>query len=695
MRTYSPLFLLATLGVLCHSAPALADVDTTQWKCKSCPYPKDMNATVDVGLAAVSDDSAKFGDYTGLHRKGAHLLLGGSASYRSESGYFAELSATDLGLASRGLAAHSGREGIYSVKIGYDELPRYFTENAATPFRGVGSGVLTLPAGYPAAGTSTMPLGSTQQSVDVGFKKKQFGVSAAVVAMDNWTYRASFKHDVRDGTRPMYGSFFSSATQLVAPVDQVTDQLEVSAAYATRSLQASLAYQISRFSNGTESLTWDNPYWPVVPGATRGQMALAPDNQLHQIVGSAGYQITPTVRASADFAYGRLTQNATYLAPTLNTALAGSVAALPAQSLDGRVDTFNGNVKLSAAPLDDLRLTATYARDVRDNRSEVQSYPLIDTDIFVHPESRSNTPFSLTQDRMKLNAEYRGVPLLKLSGGLEGDWRSRPYTEVVKTRESTAWARAGVQAHENAALSLRLSHSERTHSTYGTAIWFGSPENPLMRKYNLAARKRDMAGTRADLVLTDKINLGFSIDYANDAYSESAIGLQMARSVHLAADVSVAITEHTQVTFFGQTESMDSRQTGSTSGGTADWKALHHDRFNVLGASLKHTVIANVLDIGIDGALSRARSDISVLTGSGNPLYPTATTSAGSLKVHASYKLKDNLWLNGGLRHERYTAADWRVDGVVPGAVQNLLTLEQQTPDYKITLVSVSLRYRF
>ena len=104
--------------------------------------------------------------------------------------------------------------------------------------------------------------------------------------------------------------------------------------------------------------------------------ALAPDNQMHQIVGNAGLEITPTIRASGDVAFGRLTQNAPFLAATLNTSLAGSVPALPFASLDGKVDTFNSNLRVTATPWADLRVNAHYAHNARENKTGTAAYPL-------------------------------------------------------------------------------------------------------------------------------------------------------------------------------------------------------------------------------------------------------------------------------------------------------------------------------
>jgi len=279
MKIFSSLHLLAALGVLGAATAATAQVDTSQWKCTSCPYPKGTTGSVDVGVGAVTEASQKFGDYTGLDRKGAFAIVDGNVSRRGDDGYYADLWGGDLGLDSRRLYGRAGREGLYSLNVGYAEIPRHFTENAATPFLGRGGSVLTLPAGFPAADTASMPLGSTLQPTDIGFKYKRLDLGGTLVGGRGWSANLSLRHDERDGTRATSGSFFSSASQLIAPVNEKTDQAELTVGYATRKLQATVSYQFSSFRNDDPGLTWSNPFFPVVAGATAGQLALAPDNQ--------------------------------------------------------------------------------------------------------------------------------------------------------------------------------------------------------------------------------------------------------------------------------------------------------------------------------------------------------------------------------------------------------------------------------
>lgn len=694
MKIHSPLHILGALGLLC-SASAWA-VDTSAWTCESCPYPvypKGHSGTVEVGAGNMSDKAAKFGTYTGLQRKGAYAVLGGSAILREADGLYADLEASDLGLDSRSLSVRGGREGLVALGLRYDEIPRYFGDGARTPFQGAGGGTLTLPPGFAAPSTNTMPLAANLQPIDLGFVAKRLDLTGSWLGTDSLNLRLGYRRDVRDGTRPLYASFLATAAQLPAPVDHVTDVLDLTAAYNATRWQASLSYQWSQFRNGTPTLTWDNPFSAVVPGANRGQLALAPDNELHQIIGSAAYQLAPTIRASADFAIGRLTQNQGFLAPTLNPNLMPS--PMPAASLDGRVDTFNSSVRITAAPLEGLRLNASYARDVRDNRTSRQTYPTIETDIYGGLPSRTNTPFSHWQDRFKLQADYRGPATLRLAGGAEYEQRERNYTEAVTTRETTVWGRVSLRPIAMLGLSVKLAHADRDHSTYGTVVWFGAAENPLLRKYNLAARSRDSVGLRVDLTLSETLNVGLSADHADDDYHRSVIGLTDARSGSVGIDVAWAASEHTQLHAFAQGENMRSLQSGSQSVGLPDWSASSKDRFDVFGFGIKHAAIPDKLDIGADLSSTRSRSDLDVQTVMMEPAFPRVSTSLDRIKLYATYKIDDKISLTGNLWHESYKAVDWRTGGLMPATLINLLSLGAQTPRYKVDAVSVSLRYKF
>jgi len=53
--------VLPTMRAQAEDAPA---VDTSRWSCKFCPFEETSSLTPNLGAGYVSDDSAKFGEYT-------------------------------------------------------------------------------------------------------------------------------------------------------------------------------------------------------------------------------------------------------------------------------------------------------------------------------------------------------------------------------------------------------------------------------------------------------------------------------------------------------------------------------------------------------------------------------------------------------------------------------------------------------
>jgi MtrB/PioB family decaheme-associated outer membrane protein len=561
-----------------------------------------------------------------------------------------------------------------------------------TPFLGNGGSVLSLPGGYPAATTGAMPLATTLQSVDLGFKRTRYDLGASMLNGENWSYRVDLRRDVRDGTQRTSGSFYTNGTHLVNPVDQTTDQLELSTSYTSRVWQATLAYHASLYRAGPEALTWTNAFLSAPIGNTSGQLAQAPSNQFHQIVASAGYEISPTVRASAEIAFGRMTQDAAYLAATTNTSLV--VPPLPAQSLQGRADTLNASLRLSAAVDERLRLNASYVHDERDNQTPIASYPSVSTDMFVG-SPRNNQAYSFTQDKFRLSADYRGPGSMKTSVGADHDTRKRPEQEAETTREATLWGRVGFQPDEKVTVALRGAHAQRTASDYVSVGSIVPPENPLLRKYNMADRERDSVGLRADFAATENVSIGLGADVAYDDYTNSTIGLLDGRTASFGGDVSFALSDATRLNFYAQAERIESRQAGSEVFAQPDWKGKNEDAIDLVGFGLKHAAMNGKLEIGADLVFSRSRSDVTVETAASNPGFPQASTSLDMFKLRATYRLSENMSLTGLYWYERYTSADWMYDGVLPATIPNLLAFGEQPPHYTVNVVQVALRYRF
>lgn len=691
-KTSNQLLLLGVLSAL-SAAAAAADgagqVDTSQWKCESCKFEQGLSGTLDLGVGEVSQKSSKFGEYNGLDKKGGFVIGDGAVRSRGEDGAYWNLNASNLGLHTRFLDAEGGRQGSYKLLFKYDEVLHSLSDSAQTPFTGNGGAFLTLPAGFPAATTAAMPLAGTLQQVDLGTQRTRLGVGASWTPVRDWEYGVSFRREAREGTKRIAGAFFVNSAQLVEPVNFLTHQLDASASYTGAKWQAKLAYYGSTLRNGNDSLNWQNPFsfLPGFPGAGSGQLALPPDNQFHQVLASAGYQFSERTRASADIAVGRMTQNDNFL--PFATAVPG-----PGGSLNGRAATLDAGLKLSSALTDRLRLNAAYIYNDRDNQTPQALYPMVSTDMFAGAP-RTNLPYSFTLEKLKLSADYKVWSGTKLLVGVDSETRKRTFQEVDRSHEDTVWGKITSRVLDKADLSLKFAHGERRNSAYQVASGIAPPENPLLRKYNMASRTRETVAVRADISIAENVNLGLGLDTSNDDYLDSAIGLLSGRDLNLNGDVSVILTQDTSLHLFANHQEIKSRQAGSQSFATPDWTGENRDRIDFFGIGLKHVAIKDKLDIGADYAHTRSKGEIIVSNGLLGPAFPDLSTTLDSLKLYATYRMKDNWSLQASYWYERYDTKNWMLDGVAPGTIPNVLSLGEQTPRYSVNVLRLALRYKF
>lgn len=690
MKPYSSLLLLGALGALSAGA---AEVDTSAWKCETCPFEKEgASGSVEAGVRGVSADSQRFGNFTGLNEQGASIAAAGGVRYRGAGGTFGSLAVDDIVRDAVSLRAEGGVEGRFGLKLGYDEIPRYLSETARTPFLGIGGGTLTLPAGFPAADTGTMPLATTLQPVDIGYKRSRLDLGGSWIGTPGWEFRVDARRTKRDGTQKMAGSFYSNASQLVAPLDQTTDDVTATASYVNREFQVQASYLVSSFRNDDPSLTWSNPF-SAVGGGVAGQLALPPDNQFHQLQGSFGWQMAPATRASADIAVGRMTQNQGFLAPTLNAGL-GPIA-LPAASLDGHADTLNAALRLTTLVPYGVRLNFSLTRDERNNHTASLAYPQVSTDMFLGA-TRLNPVYSFAQDKAKATIDFRGPRGLKFLGGVLYDAVDRTQQEVEHTRETSVFGRVAGALTDQLRFRLDGTHAERHGSQYNQLAWVQPPENPRMRKFYLADRRRDSAGVRVDIAASETVSFGVDASFTYDDYPDSVLGLTYARTQAVGGDFAWAVSDDTQLVAFARTERIRSRQVGSQQFAVPDWSGISQDRSDVLGIGVRQAALKGKLNLGADLSVARSYGDIDMYSGlsAANP-FPQAKTSLDSLKLFATYAWSESITLVGNWWYEHYDARDWRLDGVQPATIPNLLALGDQPPRYHVNVVRLAVRYKF
>ena len=224
---------------------------------------------------------------------------------------------------------------------------------------------------------------------------------------------------------------------------------------------------------------------------------------------------------------------------------------------------------------------------------------------------------------------------------------------------------------------------------------WSTPQNPLMRKYNEADRRRNAAELRADWTIGEGMSLGFNLDARDDDYTDSVIGLTGAHSLSAGIDFSAALSEQTQLRAHLQSEEIKSTMANSQQFGVPDWSGSSKDNFDTFGLGVTHLAMKGKLELGGDLAVTRSHSSTTIRFGSFGTSFPKVKTSLDSLTLSALWHQSASLTWLGSLAYEHYDSKNWQLDGILPGTVPNLLAFGEQAPRYNVGVIRFAVRYGF
>jgi hypothetical protein len=233
---------MTALAALLAPAAALAQVDTSEWKCEYCPFEKGYSADVDAGAGYVSEDALRFGNGTGMDEKGAYVDLGGHGTYASD-GTRMTWYAEDLGLDSRVLDITVGKPGTYEIGLGYRELPYRLFGDTATVFSLSDSQTLTLPATWVTSGTTSgfTELASSLRPQNIEKDRQVIEFGATYLPTSKIKLYADYSRQQRDGVSIMSGSRFTQSAYLPRPVDDYTDRFDAGVRFSAGPVNLALA----------------------------------------------------------------------------------------------------------------------------------------------------------------------------------------------------------------------------------------------------------------------------------------------------------------------------------------------------------------------------------------------------------------------------------------------------------------------
>jgi len=684
------LALAAAIAVEVAAADA-PTTDTSGWKCTQCPFLNGYESDTEAGVLSASGANASYGRYTGIDHSGTYVDAAASGQMRSDDGSYASYDLERLGVASRDGYVDGGREGRYDLRISYDGQPTRLYDTAVSPFQGGGAS-LSLPPTWVASGSTSgmRTLGATLSPVNIGDNRRTVALLGRFFASSSWTLFGEFRRQEKDGTGLTSASFLTQAVQLPQPIDYVTDSFEAGAAWSGRRASFRLTYSGSWFEDNNDSLTFANPYLPIVPGSTQGRLAQPPNNALQQLAAAGNVQLpwfATTLNYTASL--GTLRQDAAFL----------PVSTLPDSSvptpgaLDGDVHLSHYALGLASRPLPNLTVRGNATYDGRDDKTTPIDVAYIVTDTF--PGGTALTP-RYGEDRVRLDggADYALAHWARIGvGGTFDDNHYSPGQVVRNTQDAESWGRGTITPIAPLSFTLKIGNGLRKASPFDAAA-LPPQESPLVRDFNYAPRDRVFSTLTGSWVATPTLTWTLEGFLAKDDYRSSPLGLQSSHEQR----ASTALTWTPRDTLSGYIDAGYERlfmlQSGYNGVDTAPWLAADTQRFwsIVIGG---RWVPQERWTLTFDYLHAPSYEDVDSTLGGLQQAFPQNWTRLDSERFDVGYRWTPALQIHFRYAHEEYNSNDWALDGVGPATVPNLLALGLQPYRDNVNLFALTVRYQF
>ncbi|MBW2692772.1 MAG: MtrB/PioB family decaheme-associated outer membrane protein [Deltaproteobacteria bacterium] len=704
--------------------------------------------TLELGTFYSSDDDFKFSDYTGVGQgfeaDGWSILgnvdLRRRSAFDAERAYYYRVRGLNLGLDSRFIDAEYQRPGLFGISLFYDEMPKYQTDTATTFMRNAGDGFLTLPSDWVGNGPalpsdSINDIDSFLRGYEIDHKRRTAGGEISLILPNHFDFDASYQHHKLTST--FIGQSWSGAgSQIVPePLKYNTHQIDSHLRYTADDFQLQLEYYASGFYNDLNGLAWQDPRYTGTSGVGFddggvGQKASMPDNWFHQVTASGGLNLPGNSRVMLNAAFGWGTQDDDFLPYTNNQMLNLDPALrLPRPDLNGKLETRLVTARFVSNPLPKLGINVAYRWNERDNDSPIDTYfrVLADSENQNTGNARVNRPYSFEQHKVNADVSYRVYKRTKLTLLYEWDQMTRNLQEVHENNEHTVGGKLVSRPNQYVNLGARYERSYRDRSSYDcvkpllaglppltltnpgcpTAAEFPAPQfqnQPQLRKYNMANRRRHDTHTWMTITPTGRLSIGAHLKYIDDDYYKSSYGVTEYRLLSTGLDLSYPITDALNFhSFYNHDKTR--REMDATSSRSfdqnANWSSKDKDTTNTVGVGFDFDVLPERLALGVEYLFAKSKGRVDTVTdalGPISPPFPDNETTLHNVSIQGNLEITRGLSLRVGYLFEDFDSSDWAINSMCPSCLtgnNNVVASGERPPHYSAHLVSMSLIYRF
>jgi MtrB/PioB family decaheme-associated outer membrane protein len=512
------------------------------------------------------------------------------AAGTSDGLYQLDFVAKNIGYSDQSYYLDLSKAGEHYLSLGWDETPHLYSTSAQTPYLGVGTTALTLPAGILATGAmSAVRLNPWLQQTDIGIQRDTASAQYRWTPTDAWDIKADLSHMRRTGTQVdgivgmSSGSFPYGPTSVPKPVDDTTQNYGLNGEYAgtspwNKKFTFKLAYNGSQYTDDFSSYSIQNPYCTGATSATCAQttqspvarLSTWPSNNANAFSGTLGADLPWQSRYAGTVSYTMMRQNDAFIPMTNNPgplANPASVAAaiLPASSLNGAINTLLSNNVVTTKITPELtnKLSYRYYNFQNDTPQLMFGTPGSTTGWISYDQNvaAERTIQSLSIAYIKQNAGEELVwrPSREWNLGAAYGYERYDYTQVDATSTDENSGKVFADWKPLRTLTVRASgyYSDRTANNYNYVANVGSIQfpgstlaqngyyyNPAYQQLMIDNRQRWKANFAVDVVVARGLTITPTFKYQDDYYGlnpGTQMGLTDSRSWNAGIDATYAI----------------------------------------------------------------------------------------------------------------------------------------------------------
>ncbi len=706
--------------------------------------------SVTIGSQAGSglNDSSKLQQYE-IVPKGV-TLFDVHYEWKNASGYFMTLNGNKLGLDDQNAAFKGGLAGSWTFSASLNQNPRWFSNKAETLYSEVSPGVLRLPDAMrasqqriwsPASGEPAAPANSGDdrfwslrdymlgaQPVDLRYLRKTGEVGLDFAALENWSFKVSYKRDTRNGHQPVAFTAGPGIDEIANPIQYTTSDVRGEVEYAKNGAFVNASFTHSTFTNDVLYTTVDNPvrlynsdfFWSSSVVNTNanaaGRLWNAPNNKATTFDGTAGIRLPSHHRISVTGSLSTMTVSQALIPqatnPNLNLATTsadyGKFTLVPEYStVDPKLKQTLLMANFSGEPSAVVGYSAFYRLfDLKDETPEYVFHSTVNSDggasysaagIRTEEDMRA---FKSGQFRVEGHVTpVRGVRIGVNAGQLETDFEDRNWKTVKDTTlggtfdASLSWAmlHAGVSS-----VKRTPSNRDPDEAAEGAA---GGPLDINAEMKDVAKQKSTIYNAALTLTPVDAAALTFSVQGVTSDFPETSIGLRKSTASNVGVDLVYALTDKFSVNagYIYETFKLNTNFwygangtiTNPVATNTVDqyWNTIN-DKVDTLRAGFRWTLVPGRADIGSDYDYSKGRSDSGFTVNPGGQaggdlLFPSNTTTVNfaqfqylnypqvfnattTWKTWLNYHVDKNVTVSVMYWKQKFDQADWAYDALAP-----------------------------